>query len=482
MSITEAKPPADQVVQEPPDPRRWKALAVLAIVQVMLLLDATVVNVALPSLERDLHMSPATLTWAVSSYLLAAGCLLFTGGKLADLLGRLRMFYVGTIVFAVASLTAGLAQNSQTLIAGRVLQGIGEALAAPAALSLVTTLFTSDEERPKAFGIWGSLAGVGSTLGVLLGGVLVQQFSWRAIFLINPAIAIVALVAIGGLVDESKSESKPRLNIRNAVIVTAGLVSLIQGLMIASHSPWTSASVWGFLLLGVILLGGFCVAERTTDNPMIPPRFFEDRTRVIGYSTVVVNASSSAAVFFVLVLYMQQILGYSPLAAGLAWLPFCLMFMPGLFMSMSMTAKQGLRVTLATGLLVSALGVALMARFPIDGSYLTDVLPAMLITAFGFGLTAPAMQNAATSNLGDDAGLGSGVMTTVQQLGQSVGLSVLVAIGLAVTHNQVGNGTAQSDASVAGYQVAMIIAALVLAIGAVAGPLLVRERRPAQDS
>lgn len=464
-----------QSVAEELDPRRWKALFVLAIVQVLLLLDATVVNVALPSIQRDLEMSAAGLTWAVSSYLLTAGCLLFTGGKLADMWGRRRMFAVGTAVFAGASVVAGFAVTSEMLIVGRALQGVGEALAAPAALALVTSLFTSQEERAKAFGIWGSLAGLGSTLGVLLGGVLVQAMGWRSIFLINPILAAIALVLAFRFVTESKSEQRSPLNLRSAVLVSGGLVAVINGLMTASSQPWTTPAVWAPLAVGIALLVAFVVTDRRSEAPMLPRQFFNDKTRIVGYSTVVANASASAAVFFVLVLYMQNVLGYSPLKAGLAWLPFCLMFMPGLFISMSLMGKRGLRPTLFAGLLVSAVGVGLMARLPLDGVYWIDVLPAMLVTALGFGMTGPAMQNAATSNLGDDAGLGSGVVTTIQQLGQAVGLSVLVAAGLAVTQRELAGGTPTLQATTDGHQAAFLIGAIVLGVGAVVVPAIVRE-------
>ncbi len=463
-----------------PDPRRWKALSVLALVQLMLLLDATVVNVALPTIKSDLGFSDSGLTWVVSSYLLAAGGLLLLGGKVADLIGRRRTFCLGTIVFAGASLLAGAAQSPAMLIAGRVLQGVGEGLAAPAALSMVALLFTSDEERPKAFGIWGGLAGLGSTLGVILSGVLVSAASWRWVFYINLVVAALALAAISRVTDESRAPRGKRLDVPGAVLVTGGLVALIHGLLASATQPWTSGAVAVPLVIAVAALAGFVAVERRVSQPLLPLSFFNSRTRAIGYITVVANASASAAVFFVLVLYMQGTLGYSALQAGLAWLPFCLAFMPGLFASMRLMGKRGLRVTLFTGLALSAAGVSLMARLPVDGSYLQDVLPAMIVTSLGFAITAPAMQNAATSDLSSaDAGIGSGVVTTVQQLGQALGLAVLVSVAVARTSSQQAAGVGDVVARTAGYRLAFAVAAAVLAVGAVAGPLLVRRGRTA---
>jgi len=456
------------------DPRRWKALGVLAIVQLMLLLDATVVNVALPSIKSDLQFSESGLTWVVSAYLLAAGGLLLLGGKIADLIGRRRVFIFGTVLFAIASVIAGAAQTSAMLIVGRVLQGAAEGLVAPAALSMVALLFTNSTERAKAFSIWASLAGLGSTLGVLFSGVLTDLASWRWIFYINIIFVVAALVLIRLVVDESKAPEGRRIDVPGAVLVTAGLVALMQAILAASTHPLGSTIVVVPLVIGVALLAAFVVVESRTDQPLLPLRFFGDRTRVTGYVTVVANASTSAAVFFILVLYMQNVLGYTPLQAGLAWLPFCLAFMPGLFFSMTLMQRAGVRVTLAVGLVVSAIGVLLLSRVPVDGVYVVDLLPAMIVTSLGFAITAPAMQNAATHALtAEDAGLGAGVVTTVQQMGQALGLTVFVTVALART-SAVQASTA-SSAATAGYQIAFLVAAAALVIGAVVAPLILRR-------
>ncbi len=459
-----------------PDPRRWKALCVLAIVQLMILLDATVVNVALPSIKRDLTFTESGLTWVVSAYLLAAGGSLLLGGKVADIAGRRRTFVVGTALFAVASIVAGAAQTPTMLIVGRVLQGLAEGVAAPAALSMVALMFTDEAERAKAFSIWGSLAGLGSTLGVLLSGVLTDLLSWRWIFFINIVFVVAALTLIRMVVDESRAAQRPRLDLPGAALVTLGLVALMQAILTAASQPWSSAAVLVPLFVGLALMTAFVLVEMRASQPLLPLRFFGERTRTTGYVTVVVNASTSAAVFFLLVLYMQNVLGYSPLQAGLAWLPFCLAFMPGLFVSMSMMTKIGVRPTLATGLLVSAAGVALMSRVPVHASYLVDLLPAMIVTSVGFAITAPAMQNAATHALtGEDAGLGAGVVTTVQQLGQALGLTLFVAAALATERLRAGSGVPAAEATTAGYRTAFLVAAGVLVAGAIAAPLILRR-------
>jgi EmrB/QacA subfamily drug resistance transporter len=460
-----------------PDPRRWKALSVLALVQFIIFLDATIVNVALPSIQRELHLSESTLTWVVSAYLTTAGGLLLLGGRVADMVGRRRMFAIGAGLFAIASATAGLAQNGGVLLAGRSLQGLAEALSAPAAMSMVALLFTDPQERAKAFGIWGGLAGLGSAAGVLLSGLLTDLASWRWVFLINIPLALVPMLFISKLADESKAPvtGRRRPDWIGAVLVTGGLVAVLNAILAASRQPFGSAAVLVPLVIGVLGLAAFIVVELRVEQPLVPLGFFANRIRATANVATALIASTSAAVFFLVVLYNQNVLGYSPLISGLAWLPFCLAFMPGLFLSTKLIVAYGPRTALAAGLAVSAIGVLLFTRITVDSSYWTVLLPAMLVTALGFGMTNPAMQNAGVHDVSEsDAGLGSGIVTTVLQLGSALGLTVFVALALGHQAARQADGVATPVAVTSGYTYAFVIAAIALAIGAVATVFLLR--------
>lgn len=462
------------------DPRRWKALALLALVQFIIFLDATIVNVALPSIQKDLGLSESTLTWVVSAYLITAGGLLLVGGRVADMVGRRRVFCAGAGLFAVASITAGLAQNGGVLLAGRSLQGLAEALAAPAAMSMVALLFTDPKERAKAFGIWGGLAGLGSAAGVLLSGVLTDLVSWRWVFLINIPLALVPMLLLPKFADENKAPStgSRRLDLPGAVLVTGGIIAVLNAILAAARNPISSPQVLIPLGIGVLALIAFVIVESRVAQPLVPLRFFANRVRATANVATVFIAASSAAVFFMVVLYGQNVLGYSPLRSGLAWLPFCVAFMPGLFLSTNLITKFGPRVALASGLAVSAIGVALFTRLSVDGSYLTELLPAMIVTALGFGMTNPAMQNAAVHDVSEaDAGLGSGIVTTVLQMGGALGLTVFVAIALGHQRGEQAAGVSQNAAITNGYTFAFTIAAIALAVGSVASLLLLRGVR-----
>ncbi|MFE2435091.1 MFS transporter [Streptomyces sp. NPDC059409] len=450
-------------------PRRWKALAVLSLVQFIIVIDNTVVNIALPSIEDDLGTSQAGLAWVVNGYLLAAGGLLLLGGRVADLVGRKRLFVIGTTLFALASLTSGLAWNSGVLIVSRFAQGIGEAMASPAALSLIVLMFTDGKERAKALGMWGGLAGMGATVGVLLSGVLVDLAGWRWVFLVNLPVAAVALaLAARNVRDAPVTGARPRLDVWGALLVTAGLVAVVNGLLQASEHPWSSVAVWGSLAGGVLLVVLFALVEARVPDPMMPLRFFTDRTRITANVATVFLTSAMAAMFFLVTLYVQQVLGYSPLQSGLAYLPFCAAFIPGMVVSTQLVTKAGAKAAIIVGFCVSAVGMLLLARIDAQGSFWGQLVPATVVLSFGLAIGLPALQNAALYRLSDaDAGLGSGVQTSVQQLGSSLGLAVLTT--LAVTHAQDarGSGSAAGQALVDGYRFAFVTAAVVLVVGAV---------------
>jgi EmrB/QacA subfamily drug resistance transporter len=458
----------ERVTAPEANPRRWQALAVLALVQFMIVIDNTIVNIALPSIRNDLGTSQAGLAWVVNGYLLTAGGLLLLGGRFADLLGRKRIFVIGTSVFALASLTSGAAWNSGVLIASRFLQGVGEALASPAALALIVLMFTTPKERAKALGIWGGLAGIGATVGVLLSGVLVDLANWRWVFFINIPVAVIALVLCAKLVQDAPAKDvRRKLDVPGGLLVTGGLILVVNGLLRAADHPWGSFGVWASFVAGFVLLGLFVLVEARSDDPMMPLRFFANRTRVSANVTTILLTSAMAAMFFIVTLYVQQVLGYSPLQSGLAYIPFCIAFIPGMVLSTQLVTRFGPKTAIIVGFVVSAAGMLLLARIDAQGSFWGQLVPATVVLAFGLAIGLPALQNAALHELSDeDAGLGSGVQTSVQQLGSALGLAVLTTIALNHAADAVTTGVAQNEAIVSGYRLAFVMAAVVLAIGA----------------
>jgi EmrB/QacA subfamily drug resistance transporter len=445
----------------------------------MLVIDQTIVNVALPSIQRDLHASTSGLAWVVNGYVLTAGGLLLLGGRLSDLFGRRRLFQIGTLLFALASLVCGLAQNIEMLVASRFVQGAGEACASPAALALVAVLFADERERTQALGIWGGLGGLGATVGVLLSGIITNLISWRWVFLINLPIAAVALALVPRLITtDSPVAAGKRPDLLGALLITGSLTAVVSGLLAAARAPWSDPSVVWPLVGGVAALLAFVAVERSSREPLVPLRFFSSRTRVSANIGTVFLNSALTAMFFLLTLYMQNILGYSPLSAGLAYLPFCLAFVPGLIASTQITNRAGTKVTIITGFLVSAVGMLLASRIPVEGTYLVNLLPAMLVLAVGMGISLPALQTAALHAVsGDDAGLASGMQTTVQMLGGALGLAVFVTIALRYESGLLAAGAAPPAAATGSYQFAFQIATGVLVAGALL-VLLMRQVQP----
>lgn len=459
---------------------RWWALAVLSLVQFMLVLDATVVNVALPPIERDLGMGAAGLAWVVNGYALTFGGLLLFGGRLADLFGRRRVFLAGLGVFALASAAAGLSFGPETLVASRFLQGAGAALVAPAALSMVTLLFTEERERATALSIWGGLAGVGATAGVLLGGVLSDLASWRWIFLINLPVAAVALGLIPRLVAESRSSSGRRgcLDVPGALLVTAGLSLVVFALLGKGESPWVSIAVLVPLVGGLALIGLFVAVEACAKNPLVSLHFFfRSGTRSAAYVILMLANGAMMAMYFSLSLYMQHILGYSPLWAGLAYLPLCAAFFVGIGASSRLVRRLGARTVITGGLIVAAAGLALLSGVSADGSYLGDVLAGMLVVPLGAGAAFVAVTIAAMEGTGDeDAGLASGVLSAAQQVGNGVGLAVLVSLAVDRTNVLLSVGVGPSVAATGGFALSFGAAGGVLAAGALLAFFTTRSR------
>ena len=466
-------------IEAGPKPLRWWALAVLSLVQFMLVLDATVVNVALPSIERDLGMGSPGLAWVVNGYALTFGGLLLLGGRVFDLFGRRRVFLAGVGAFALASAAAGLSVGPETLVAGRFLQGTGAALVAPAALSMVTLLFAEQKERATAFSIWGSLAGLGATTGVLLGGVLSDLASWRWIFLINLPVAAGALGLVPRLVADSRafSDGRGRLDVPGALLVTAGLSLMVFALLGRGAQPWGSGAVLVPLVGGLALVGLFVAVEARAKNPLVPLRFFRSGTRSAANAIFVLANGAMMAMYFSLSLYMQQILGYSPLWAGLAYLPLCAAFFVGIGASSRLVRRFGARTVITTGLLVAAAGLALLSGVSADGSYLEDVLPGMLVVPLWAGAAFVALTIAAVEGTGgEDAGLASGVLSAAQQVGNAVGLAILVSIAVDRTSELLSSGADSSVAVAGGFSLSFGAAAGVLAAGALLAFFATRSR------
>ena len=467
----------DDSTKAPPDPKRWRVLAVLLLIQFMLILDVSVVNVALPTIQLDLGFTRSGLAWVIDAYVLMAGGLLLLGGRLGDIYGRRRVFIIGVIVFGCASIVCGLAQNPGQLVGARFVQGIGEAMAAPAALGLIALLFTDRVERAKAIGYFGGVSGLGGTMGPILSGLLVEYATWRWIFLINVPIAILAVVAIRHLTRPvAGSQPRERVDLAGAALVTSGCLGIVYGAITAATESWTSAAVLVPLLGGAAALLAFAVHERSAMNPLVPKRFFTDGTRVAANLTTVFFYSVFFTQFFVTTLYLQGVLGFTPLQAGLAFLPFGIAVGAAIGIATSLLPKLGLRPVIVTGMAVTAVGTWLFARITPDGSYTTQVLPAIVVIALGSGLCLPALSNGAIFGVTEaDAGVASGLQQAVQQIAGAIGLAVLITLAINRATDGVATGLDQATAVSDGYAFALRIGALLLALGTVAAAVLFRR-------
>jgi EmrB/QacA subfamily drug resistance transporter len=463
---------AASVLEAASDRRRWNALGVIALVQFMLVLDVTVVNVALPRIQTDLGFSRAGLAWVVDGYVLTAGGLLLLGGRLADLLGRRRMFMVGVSLFAAASALSGASADSGMLVASRFMQGVGEAIASPAAFGLVALLFTEPKERAQAIGIFGGVAGLGGTLGPVISGLLIAASSWRWIFFVNVPVALFAVLAVARMVDESRAErlhsagASPRPDIAGALVGTVGLCGVVYGLIAAGNHPWGSAQVVVSLVGGLTSLACFAAVERNASDPLIPARFLRNRTRVTANVANLIFASVFFTVFFLMTLYFEETLHFSALRTGLAYLPVGLCIGLGIAVSSSLVTKVGVKVLLCTGAGFFATGTLLLSRITAHGSYWTQSLPGLAVMALGAGLSFAAFGNASMHEVsGQDASLASGVNSTAQSVGGAVGLALLATLAIRHATNAVAHGTALNVAATDGAAMAFRIGALIALIG-----------------
>ncbi|MEP7179881.1 MAG: MFS transporter [Pseudonocardiales bacterium] len=466
---TEATSTAPSPAAAEPDPRRWKALGVLGLIQFMLVLDITVVNVALPRIQDDLGFSQAGLAWVVNGYILMAGGLLLLGGRLADILGRRRLFLLGVGLFAVASASCGAAMDPSMLVVSRFLQGAGEALAAPASLGLIAVLFHDPRERMKALGLWGGIAGLGGTSGTVISGMLVDFASWRWIFFVNLPVAAFALVMVPRLVSESRMiRTSARPDFAGALTGTAGLIALVDGLLEAATHPWGSPRVLVPLLGGLAMLALMVRIEAVSESPLIPLEFFKNRTRVVTNFVTLFFSSAFFSYFFLLTLFEQQILDYSPLKGGLSYLPFGITIGVGIGLGTALMPRVGVKPLLAAGFFSCALGLFLTSGIDIHSSYTSGVLPGMIVLGLGSGISFPAIGNAALHEVtGQDSSLASGVQSAMQQVGGALGLACLVTLGLRHAASQIHDGVFPAVALTHGYSLAFQVGTCLLVIGGI---------------
>lgn len=464
---------------------RWWVLAVLGVAQLMVVLDATVVNIALPAAQQDLGFSDGNRQWVVTGYALAFGSLLLLGGRLSDLFGRRTTFIVGLIGFAVASAIGGAATSFEMLVAARVGQGVFGALLAPAALSLLTVTFTEPSERAKAFGIFGAVAGAGGAIGLLLGGALTEWASWRWVMFVNLAFAAVALIGAVLLLAKHVTTDRPKLDLPGTVVVTAALFGIVYGFSRAESHGWSNAGTLTFLIGGTVLLAIFVWLETRVAHPLLPLRVVLDRTRGASFLTVFVMGIGMFAIFLFLTYYMQLTLGYSPIKTGVAFLP-----MVAAMIASSTTApslllpKVGPKIVVSGGFLVAAAGMAWLTQIGLDTGYATHILPALILLGLGLGgAMSVAFQGATAGVHHEDAGVASATINTSQQVGGSIGTALLSTIAASAASDYLA-GRQPTPAAVAqsfieSYTTSFWWATAIFVIGAVLIAVLMPNKVPA---
>jgi EmrB/QacA subfamily drug resistance transporter len=459
--------------------RRWTALILLCAAQFVVVLDASIVNVALPSIGKGLHFSEANLPWVVNGYVIAFGGFLLLGGRAADLLGRRRVFMAGLLVVAVASLAAGFSNTEGQLIAGRVAQGLGAAIISPSALSIVTTLFRDGVERNKALGAWGAVAGSAGAAGVLLGGILTEGLGWQWVLWVNVPVSLVALALTPRLIPESRAERATRhYDVAGAVSITAGLSLLAYALLDANSAGWGSTRTVGLLALSVALIAAFVVIELRSRAPLVPFRIFRLRTLTGANVVGLLLGASLFSMFFYISLYMQQVLGYSPIHAGLSYLPLAVTIIVAAGLGGQLVTRFGFKPILAVGMLLVSLGLAWFSRVSVNGGFVSDILGPSLLAAIGLGIGFVSTTIAAVSGVEEhEQGLASGLINTSQQIGGALGLAVLSTIATSRTDHVLATGASSMPGALTeGFQSAFLGGAVIAALGVVATLVLIRTR------
>jgi EmrB/QacA subfamily drug resistance transporter len=465
--------------------RRWLALILLSAAQFIVVLDASIVNVALPAIQSDLHFSPANLQWVVNAYVLTFGGFLLLGGRMADLLGRRRVFIGGLILFAIASLAGGLATSEGWLIAARAVQGLGAAIVSPAALSIVTITFREGEERNKALGVWGAVAGAGGAVGVLLGGILTDSLGWEWVLFVNVPIALAVAAFAPVLLGESRREGEREgFDVTGAVTVTAGLALFIFTLVNTVQHGWGSSRTLIGFAVAVLLLVGFVYRESRARHPLIRLGIFRSTTRSGANAAAMLLAASLFAMFFFLSLYLQQVLGASAMRTGVEYLPLAVSIFLSAGIASALVTKVGVRPVLVTGFVLAAIGLGWFSRVSANGSYLEDVLFPSIIVAVGLGFSFVSVTLAATAGVeAREAGLASGLLNTSQQVGGAVGLAILATLATSKTNSVMaaagGAHSALPDAMTQGFRLAFLIGACFAVAGALLSFAFVRPPREA---
>jgi EmrB/QacA subfamily drug resistance transporter len=464
MATTTTSPPEPSALAT----RRGKlTLALLCTIAFMDFVDASIVNIALPTIRKDLDFSVQSLQWVLSGYLLTYGGFMLLGGRAADLFGRRRILVAGTTLFALSSLTGGLAQSSGMLVGARLAQGVGAAMMLPAALSLLTTTFTGTD-RHKALGVWGGVAGLASAVGVLLGGVLSEGPGWRWVLLVNEPVCVIALVSVYLLfADDRRRPDLRRLDLRGAFLSTAGMLLLVYTLVKAPDVGWGAGRTIGGLAGAAALLAAFVLNEARSRNPLLPLSIFRIRGLAAADVTQLIGIAGIISMFFFLTLYMQNVLGYSQIEAGLSYLP--LTFGVGIAAGISsqLLAKVGTKPVMVAGALLAAGGVFWLSKVPVGGSYAADMLPGLMIASFGLGAVFVSVTTAANEGVpADQAGLAAALLNASQQVGGALGLAVFSALATARTNDLLADHAPPPEALTSGFQRALLACSICLAAAA----------------
>jgi EmrB/QacA subfamily drug resistance transporter len=465
-----------------PTKGRWLALIILCLGDLMIVLDSTVVNVALPSIRTDLGFTETSLVWVVNAYLLTYGGFLLLGGRLGDLYGHRRMFVFGIVGFTLASLACGLATTQTLLIAARAIQGLGGAVVSAVALSLIMLIFTEDAERAKAMGVFGFVMAGGGTIGVLMGGLLTDALDWHWVFLVNiPVGALIVPLCLALVPDDHAGAKEQKLDVAGAVTVTLSLLLAVYAIVDGNEAGWGSLQTVGLLVAAAILMALFLIIELKMSHPLMPLGLFRSRNLSVANLAGVLWAAAMFAWFFLSALYMQLVLNYSPMEVGLAFLPANLIM--GAFSlgwSAKLVTRFGIRGPLAAGLLLAAAGLALFARAPVDGGFWIDIMPGMTLLGLGAGIAFNPILLAAMNDVGpSESGLASGVVNTSFMMGGALGLAILASLSAAETADALAAGATMPVALNEGYQVAFLVGAVC---AAVAGALAFLLRPPPQPA
>jgi EmrB/QacA subfamily drug resistance transporter len=458
---------------------RWLALIIVCLGDLMIVLDVTIVGVALPSIREDLDFSETSLAWVVNAYLLTFGGFLLLGGRLGDLFGHRRLFLIGIGLFTVASLACGLAGSQAALIGARAVQGLGGAVVSAVALSLIVTLFVEPAERAKAMGVFGFVAAGGGSIGVLLGGILTDALAWNWIFLVNVPIGIaVVILSLVVLPGGRGLASSTRLDVGGAVTVTAALIVAVYAIVNGNEVGWATLQTLGLLAVAGALMALFLFIESRVGAPLVPLGLFRLRNLAVSNVVGILWAAAMFAWFFLSALYLQLVLGYSPLEVGLAFLPGnIIMAIFSLGLSAKLVMRFGIRTPLGVGLGLAAIGLLLFARAPVDGTFVVDVLPSMLLLGLGAGMAFNPVLLAAMGDVPqEEAGLASGVVNTAFMMGGALGLAVLASLAASRTETLSASGSSELEALTGGYHAAFLVGAIFAATAAVLGAALLRPK------